>query len=223
MTKRVVASHGVPTADFAVIEQESDVDRITLHYPLFAKPVAEGSGKGVDAHSLVRNRGELAHTVRELFRRFQQPVLVETYLSGREFTVGITGTGASAEVLGVTEIRPLPNYVGHGYGLANKETGWEDKVEIVLADSVNTVLAAEVALAAWRALRCRDGGRVDIRCDDAGRHYFIEVNPLAGIRPHHSDLCLMADKKGISYRELISRIMVSFEQREMHLKRRAAA
>ncbi|MGC8536246.1 MAG: D-alanine--D-alanine ligase family protein [Rhizomicrobium sp.] len=223
MAKRVVASHGVPTADFAVIEQEGEVDQITLPYPLFAKPVAEGSGKGVDAHSLVRNRDELAHTVRELFRRFQQPVLVETYLSGREFTVGITGTGALAEVLGVTEIRPLPNYVGHGYGLANKETGWEDKVEILLADPANAAQAAEVALAAWRALRCRDGGRVDIRCDGAGKHHFIEVNPLAGIRPHHSDLCLMADKKGISYRELISRIMASFEQRQPHLKRRAAA
>ncbi len=68
------------------------------------------------------------------FRRFDQPVLVETFLSGREFTVGITGTGADATVLGVTEIRPKPNFVGHGYGYANKETGWEDKVDIVLAD-----------------------------------------------------------------------------------------
>ncbi len=223
MAKRVVASQGVPTAAFAVIEREGDTERIDLPYPLFVKPVAEGSGKGVDAHSLVRNSGELTQTVRDLFIRFQQPVLAETYLSGREFTVGITGTGASAEVIGVTEIRPLPNYVGHGYGLANKETGWEDKVEIVLADSVNATLAAEVALAAWRALRCRDGGRVDIRCDGAGRHHFIEVNPLAGLRPHHSDLCLMAEKKGISYRELIARIMASFEERQPHLKRRAAA
>jgi D-alanine-D-alanine ligase len=223
MAKRVVASHGVPTADFAVIEQERDLDRMGLPYPLFAKPVAEGSGKGVDAHSLVGNRCELVHTVRDLLRRFQQPVLVETFLPGREFTVGITGTEASAEVFGVTEIRPLPNYVGHGYGLANKETGWEDKVEIVLADPVNTALAAEVALAAWRALRCRDGGRVDIRCDGAGKHHFIEVNPLAGLRPHHSDLCLMAERKGVSYRELIARIMSSFEQRQPHLKRRAAA
>ncbi|MDE2462641.1 MAG: D-alanine--D-alanine ligase, partial [Alphaproteobacteria bacterium] len=223
MAKRVVASQGVPTADFAVIEQERDLAGLSLDYPLFAKPVAEGSGKGVDARSLVRNKGELADTVRDLFRRFQQPVLVETYLSGREFTVGITGTGASAEVLGVTEIRPLANYVGHGYGLANKETGWEDKVEIVLADPANAAAAGKVALAAWRALRCRDGGRVDIRCDDAGRHHFIEVNPLAGIRPHHSDLCLMAERLGISYRELIGRIMASFERRQPQLKRRAAA
>jgi D-alanine-D-alanine ligase len=223
MAKRIVASYGVPTADFAVIEREGDVEHIHLPYPLFAKPVAEGSGKGVDAQSLVRNPGELAQTARDLFIRFQQPVLVETYLSGREFTVGIAGTGISAEVIGVTEIRPLPNYVGHGYGLANKEAGWEDKVEIVLADPVNAALAAEVALAAWRSLRCRDGGRVDVRCDEAGRHHFIEVNPLAGLRPHHSDLCLMAERKGISYRELIARIMASFEERQPHLKRRAAA
>jgi D-alanine-D-alanine ligase len=223
MAKRVVASRGVLTAAFAVIEREDDVERIDLPYPLFAKPVAEGSGKGVDAHSLVRNRSELIQTARDLMFRFQQPVLVETYLSGREFTVGITGTGAAAEVMGVTEIRPLPNYVGHGYGLANKEAGWEDKVEIVLADPVNAAQAADVALAAWRALRCRDGGRVDIRCDDTGRHHFIEVNPLAGLRPQHSDLCLMAERKGISYRDLIARIMTSFEDRQPHLKRRAAA
>lgn len=223
MAKRVVRAEGVPTADFAVIETLADLGSLNLSFPLFAKPLAEGSGKGVDARSMVRNAGELKAVAAELLRRFDQPVLVETFLSGREFTVGITGTGAEASVLGVTEIRPKEAFVGHGYGYANKETGWEDKVEIVLADDASATAAGAVALAAWRALRCRDGGRVDIRCNAAGKPHFVEVNPLAGLRPGHSDLCLMADRKGIAYRELIGRIMASFIRRYPHLRRSAAA
>lgn len=223
MAKRVAAAQGVPTAPFAVIEKRTDLKHLSLPYPLFAKPVAEGSGKGVDANSMVQSPRELERTVLDLFRRFDQPVLVETFLPGREFTVGITGTGSEAKILGVTEIKPKAGYVGHGYGLENKETGWEERVEIALADEASARPAAAVALAAWRALRCRDGGRVDIRCDAQGKPHFIEVNPLAGIRPHHSDLCLMADMKGISYRTLIGRIMTSFERRHPQLKRRVAA
>ncbi len=218
MAKRVVRSAGVPTADFALIETRGDLRKLDLPFPLFAKPVAEGSGKGVDERSMVSNRDELDQVVSDLFHRFHQPVLVETFLPGREFTVGITGTGADASVLGVSEIRPKPNFVGHGYGYANKETGWEDKVDIVLADGANARAAGKVALAAWRALRCRDGGRIDIRCDGAGRPHFIEVNPLAGLRPNYSDLCAIADMKGVSYRDLIGRIMVSFSKRHPQLK-----
>jgi len=144
--------------------------------------------------------------------RFDQPVLVETFLAGREFTVGITGTGAEAEVLGVSEIRKKVNYVGDGYGFVNKEY-WEDKVEIVGAPQAEARAASEVAVAAWRALRCRDGGRVDIRCDGAGRPHFIEVNPLAGLRPHYSDMCFIADREGVSFTDLIGKIMASFHRR----------
>ncbi len=226
MAKRVVAAQGVPTAAFVLVETRADLRKIDLPFPLFAKPVAEGSGKGVDAHSMVQNRGELDQVVSDLFARFDQPVLVETFLSGREFTVGITGTGVDARVLGVTEIIPKPNFVGHGYGYANKETGWEDKVDIVLADDANAKASGKVALAAWRALRCRDGGRVDIRCDGAGRPHFIEVNPLAGLRPNYSDLCFIADLKKLSYRDLIGRIMTSFLKRHPQIRqqqRRAVA
>ncbi len=223
MAKRVVRAAGVPTADFAVVETLADLRKVDLRFPLFAKPVAEGSGKGVDARSMVRNAGELKSVTADLLRRFHQPVLVETFLSGREFTVGITGTGAEASVLGVTEIRPKPAFVGHGYGYANKETGWEHKVEVVLADEANADAAGAVALAAWQVLRCRDGGRIDIRCDAAGNPHFIEANPLAGLRPNYSDLCLMADRKGVDYRDLIGRIMASFIKRYPQLKRSAAA
>lgn len=218
MAKRVVRSFGVPTADFALIERIEDAAGIDLPFPLFLKPVAEGSGKGVGAKSKVTSRTELKRVARDLLAQFRQPVLVETFLSGREFTVGILGTEGEAEVLGVSEIVPKAAYVGSGYGYENKETGWEEKVDIRAAPPGEAEEAGKVALAAWRALRCRDGGRVDIRCDAAGKPHFIEVNPLAGMRPGYSDLCFIAERAGLSYRALIGRFLESFLARHPELK-----
>jgi len=220
MCKRVVRDAGVPTPDFAVIETLSDVRKIDLPFPLFLKPVAEGSGKGVDRNSKVKDAAELESVAADLLNRFRQPVLVETFLSGREFTVGIIGTGSDADVLGVTEIVPLAGYVGAGYGYENKQEAWEDKLAIEPAPPAEAAACGAVALEAWQALRCRDGGRVDIRCDAAGTPHFIEVNPLAGLRPEHSDLCLIAGFAGITYTELIGRIMASFFKRYPELERR---
>jgi D-alanine-D-alanine ligase len=217
MTKRVIRDCGIPTADFAVIEKIDDAKKIDLPFPLFLKPVAEGSGKGVNAKSKVDNRKSLESVAAELLAKFKQPVLVETFLPGREFTIGITGTGETAEVLGVSEIKQTANFIGHGYGIENKED-WEDKVVIELADEASAKAAGDVALAAWRALRCRDGGRIDIRNDAQGRPNFIEVNPLAGLRPEYSDLCFIARFKGITYNQLIGKIMDAFLQRHPELR-----
>ncbi len=220
--KRIVRDAGIPTAPFWVVNHLAEVDAIDLTYPLFLKPVAEGSGKGVDEHSRVDDKRQLRATAASLLARFDQPVLVESFLPGREFTVGITGTGADARVLGVMEIAPKENFVGHGYGLENKEQ-WEDKVDVRLVEDDDALAAGAVALAAWRALRCRDGGRIDVRADAAGIANFIEVNPLAGLRPHYSDLCFIADFKGLTYVELIGLFMDSFLARHPHLRARAAA
>jgi len=209
LCKRVVRDAGIPTADFAVIESIADVAKVDLPFPLFLKPVAEGSGKGIGAKSKVDDAGTLKSVAVELLARFAQPVLVETFLPGREFTIGITGTGAGATVLGVSEIHPNQNFIGHGYGYENKET-WEDKMEIRLADDGAARAAGALALDAWRVLRCRDGGRVDVRCDAQGAPHFIEVNPLAGIRPGYSDLCFIADFLGLSYTQLIGKFLDSF-------------
>jgi D-alanine-D-alanine ligase len=210
MAKRVVRDCGIPTPDFAVVECVADIRKVNLPYPLFLKPVAEGSGKGVNAKSKVDGPAALRRVATELLARFQQPVLVETFLPGREFTVGILGTGAEARVLGVSEIVPKEHWVGDGYGFENKEEGWQERVDIVGADAPSARAAGAVALAAWRSLRCRDGGRVDIRNDASGRPNFIEVNPVAGLRPDHSDLCLIAAREGLTHRDLIGRIMDSF-------------
>jgi D-alanine-D-alanine ligase len=217
MAKRVVRDAGVPTVDFRVIEKLSDVKKVDLPFPLFLKPVQEGSGKGIGADSKVENARDLRRVAGALLTKFNQPVLVETFLPGREFTVGIIGTGEDATVLGVSEIVPIENWVGDGYGYENKEYS-DDKVSIVEADPDNSKAAGEVALAAWRALRCRDGGRIDVRCDAQGRHHFIEVNPLAGLRPDYSDLCLIAQRRGITHPQLIAKIMAAFFKRNPELK-----
>jgi D-alanine-D-alanine ligase len=217
MCKRVVRDAGVPTADFAVIETPDDIAKVTLAFPLFLKPVGEGSGKGVDRHSKVDDAAGLARVATDLLAKFRQPVLVEEFLPGREFTVGITGTGGAASVLGISEIVPTDKFIGHGYGFENKEM-WEDKLSIRPVDDDEARCAGQVALRAWRMLRCRDGGRADIRLDRNGQPRFIEVNPLAGIRPGYSDLCFIADFAGISYQQLIGKFLESFLARHPDLK-----
>ena len=217
MAKRVCRDAGVPTAPFAVIASEADIAKVNLPFPLFLKPNQEGSGKGVDEHSMVEDSEALARTARMLLAKFQQPVLVEEFLPGREFTVGVIGTGDAAEVLGVSEIIPGEKFVGHGYGMDNKEK-WEDRLSVRLVEDEAARAAGDVALAAWRVLRCRDGGRADVRIDREGRPRFIEVNPLAGIRPGYSDLCFIADFKGLSYQQLIGKFLDSFLARHPELK-----
>jgi D-alanine-D-alanine ligase len=216
MAKRVVRDAGVPTPDFAVIETPDDIRALRLEFPVFAKPVAEGSGKGVGATSRATNSAELQEVALDLLSRFRQPVLVESFLSGREFTVGITGTGAEAESLGVMEVIFTENAHAHGYGYENKEH-FEGKMLYRLVDDREALEAEVVALSAWRVLRCRDGGRVDVRSDAHGRPHFLEVNPLAGLNPERSDLVYLTRFAGISYRELIGRIMVSFLRRHPDL------
>jgi D-alanine-D-alanine ligase len=215
LTKTVVQAAGVPTAPFAVIDRISDVAKVDLPFPLFAKPIAEGTGKGVTPASRVHDSEELKQTCADLLQRFQQPVLVETFLPGREFTIGIIGTGDEAYALGTLEILLLASAEADVYSYVNKEE-CEERVEYRVmraADDPLVEQAEEVALQAWRTLNCRDGGRVDIRCDAMGVPCFLEVNPLAGIHPEHSDLPILATKLGISYVELLGRIVDSARRR----------
>jgi len=216
MTKHIVRAYGVPTPDFAVIESAEDARRIDLPFPLFLKPVAEGSGKGIHANSKVDNVGDLARVAEDLLARFRQPVLAETFLPGREYTVGIVGTGADAESLGVMEVIFGDKAAAHGYGYENKEF-YEGRMTYRLVEGAEGEAAANVALAAWRALRCRDGGRIDLRCDGSGQPSFIEVNPLAGLNPERSDLVFIARFRNMSYRDLIGRIMAAFHKRHPEL------
>jgi D-alanine-D-alanine ligase len=208
MTKRVIRDLGIPTPDFAVVETPEEALAVALPFPLFAKPVAEGTGKGVTAASKIADRMELVRVCRELLAAFSQPVLIETFLPGREFTVGIIGTGAEAFAPGVMEVHLTEKAEKEVYSYANKED-WHGRIEYALATDAMAREAEKTALAAWRGLGCRDGGRIDLRADANGVPGFIEVNPLAGIRPEHSDLPILCDLAGMRYRELIDRIMRS--------------
>jgi D-alanine-D-alanine ligase len=205
MTKHVIRDHGIPTAPFAVIESRADLAGLELPYPLFAKPVAEGTGKGVTPASRVATPATLRTVVAALLERFRQPVLVETFLPGREFTVGIIGSAADAEAVAVMEVVLGERAEAGVYSYANKEE-CEERVIYRLADDEEARRAAVVALAAWRALGCRDAGRVDLRSDADGQPSFLEVNPLAGLHPEHSDLPIMCRLAGIDYGTLIGRI-----------------
>ncbi|HXQ41239.1 MAG TPA: hypothetical protein VN821_08230 [Candidatus Udaeobacter sp.] len=206
MTKHVLRDKGVPTAPFALIESLADLDRHALSFPVFAKPVAEGTGKGVSPASRAEGPAALRKVCRGLLTRFRQPVLVEGYLPGREFTVGIIGAGRGAESLGALEVILSDRAQNAAYGYVNKEE-CESRVVYRLVADEEAKAAVDVALAAWRALGCRDAGRVDLRSDANGRPQFMEVNPLAGLHPTHSDLPILAQQAGMTYERLIGRIL----------------
>lgn len=211
MAKRVVRDAGVPTASFALVERSEDIDDVDLPFPLFVKPVGEGTGKGITPRSRVENRTELDAVCRELLAAFRQPVLIETFLPGREFTVGIVGTGPEAEAIGGMEVL----FAAGDSEIYSYETkrDYEDRVEYRKIPAELVPECHRVALAAWRALGCRDGGRIDLRLDGAGVPNFLEVNPLAGLNPKDSDLPILARLHGISYGELIGRIVASTRRR----------
>jgi D-alanine-D-alanine ligase len=143
-----------------------------------------------------------------LLSTFKQPVLVEKFLPGREFTVGIIGTGDDARSIGLMEVILRQNAEKNVYSYFNKEE-YKSVVEYSLAESGIAAACEKVAIDSWQALGCQDGGRIDIRCDENGIPNFIEVNPLAGLHPVNSDLTILASKNGISYEELIKMIMLS--------------
>jgi D-alanine-D-alanine ligase len=208
MTKHVIRDLAIPTPDFCVVGAEEEISQVHLPFPLFAKPVAEGTGKGITAASKIISKEELYSVCRSLLAQFNQPVLIETFLPGREFTVGIIGDGKDAAAVAVLEVMLREDAEKNAYGFVNKEN-YEELVEYRLADDRQAEHAKTVALAAWRGLGCRDAGRIDLRVDHAGIPNFIEVNPLAGLNPVHSDLPILCRHVGIEFDELIADIMQS--------------
>jgi D-alanine-D-alanine ligase len=214
LAKRVVRDHGLATAAFTVVRAETEAAAVTLAPPLFVKPVAEGSSKGVTGRSLVTDARELPAVCAEMLRTFSQPVLVESFLPGREVTVGILGHGDSARALGVMEVVFTERSEAAAYTALNKDEYLERVRYRLLEHDALAELARAFALTVFSALECRDAARVDLRCDDAGSLNFLEVNPLPGINHVRSDLPIMARLAGLPYRELIGEIVTSARQRQ---------
>jgi len=147
-------------------------------------------------------------------KRFNQPVLVEEFLPGREFTVGVIGTGEDAYIPGAMEIIYLKN-TNQIYSYDNKEN-YEGRIEYQAVSGQMLEDCKDVALNAWKALNCLDGGRVDVKIDRFGRMSFIEVNPLAGLNPVTSDLPILCGLNGKSFQELMNEILASAIKRNFN-------
>jgi D-alanine-D-alanine ligase len=212
MAKRVVANAGVPTPRFAVVSSPRDLASLALEYPLFAKPLFEGSSMGIRRNSKIDDRVSLSGRIGTLLELYREPVLVEEFCSGPEYTVAILGTGPAARVVAVMEIVPKKVAVADFvYSLETKRnTNWMEEMDYIVPPRGSTehVAAIEaVALNAYRALGCRDIARVDVRTGRDGEPKFIEANPLPGIAPGWSDLALSWERIDRSYDDLVGSIL----------------
>jgi D-alanine-D-alanine ligase len=217
-TKEILSQHQVPTAPFAVVARAADLERVRLPYPLFVKPIAEGSGKGIYVSNLCESPARLRERALFLLEEYRQPVLVETYLPGREFTVAILGNGPNARCLPLVafDFTTLPPGAPPVYGY---EAKWlwdtaDHQLEIYECPArVPQEVARQVervALAAYHALGCRDWCRVDVRLDGADVPNVVELNPLPGILPDprlNSCFPKAARVAGFSYDELIQEVV----------------
>jgi D-alanine-D-alanine ligase len=210
----MLLQHGVPTAPFTIARTRDDARNVSLPFPLFAKPCFEGSGKGVSVQSLCHNRAELVARVEALLDTYRQPVLIETWLPGLEFTVAVIGNGEEARCLPIVGMNfdVLPPGAPPIYGYEAKWL-WDTVANPLQLFQCPAQVPDELtrqievaALAAYRALECRDWCRIDVRCDGAGRPMVVELNPLPGILPDPLDNSCFpkaARAAGMTYDDLI--------------------
>jgi len=215
-TKETLTFHGIPTPRFAVVETSAEIESRTagLQLPLFVKPVHEGSSKGITDGNLCWDRSQLIRQTRFLLENYRQPVIVEEYLPGNEFTCAVLGNGDTATVLPIVGMNfdALPKGALPIYSFDAKFV-WdrpENPLDIFQCPArITRELQASierVTLDAFRVLGCRDWARIDVRLDAAGVPNVLEVNPLPGILPDPADnSCLpkAARAAGIGYEELI--------------------
>lgn len=207
LARAVVSQAGVPVAPGRVFFDPDAALPPELAFPLIVKPVAEGSSKGVTGSSVVHDRAGLSKAIVAIRDRYRQGALVEGYLPGREFTVGLVG-GPDPRVLTPLEIEFTGGDSHPVYGFGHKIE--VDKTARVVAAKLDPALGAELrrlAVEAFGALGCRDVARIDFRCDAEGRPRFIECNPLPGLTPNWSDLCIAALESGLDYAGLIGAIL----------------
>jgi D-alanine-D-alanine ligase len=216
VAKRLAASAGVRTPRFVVVSEAAQAGDLGLDLPVIVKPLWEGSSKGIRNSSRITDAKALVPTVSRLLADYGEPVLVEEFCPGPEFTVGILGSGRDARVLGALEIVPRRARPEEFVYSLEVKRNWEVEVEYHVPPRRPAEVLRDVertALEAYRALDCRDVGRVDVRLDRAGKASFLEVNPLPGIHPVTGDLCILARGHDMPYEGLIAAIVASARQR----------
>jgi D-alanine-D-alanine ligase len=231
MTKRVLAFHDLPTPPFQVLERPDEPLDPALAFPLFVKPSRQGTGIGISAESIVRDEAHFRAQLQFLLTSYNEPVLVERFISGRDITVGVVGNltppvawrvpenvAAPRIVRGLRFLPPLEIELGE---YEQEEGGvYTGRAKVELADKLTYIapapLTAEqvdelnwLAAATFRVTGCLDVARVDFRLDEENDDtpYILEINPLPGLSPGISDLVIEADAAGISHAELVNMIL----------------
>ncbi|MEI8135125.1 MAG: ATP-grasp domain-containing protein [bacterium] len=220
-TKEILAYHGIPVAKFTTTSDTmATLEKLLpgAKYPIVVKPLSEGSSKGVKNSSFAKNESELRSEIRRIKSDYDQPAIVEEYLSGREFTVAVLGNGREARVLPIVEIR-LDELPAEANGIYSYEAKWiydvrDNPLDIFScpADLTTELQSsiAETVLRTYHALDCKDWSRVDVRLDADGVPNIIEVNPLPGILPKVEDNSCFpkaARTAGMSYNETMLAVL----------------
>jgi D-alanine-D-alanine ligase len=225
MAKRIWMSYGLPTAAFQLFERGDEPLHPSLSFPLFVKPVREGTAKGIDVNSIVNDEQQLRARVKWAIATYHQPALVETYLPGREFTVGLLGNLLAPgekplsrwydergfHLFPVLEIdtSPLADSEGSVYTNRIKSDRPLD-INYICPAKIEADLEQELkhlAVQAFLAINAVDVSRVDLRLDAQGRPHLLEINTLPGMNPTISDLCIMARAEGMPYTQLVNDIL----------------
>ena len=226
LAKKIVRQHGIHTPNFQIFTTGKErLNREFTDFPLMVKPVAEGSSKGVVSKSVVQNEAELREVVREMVSKYQQPALVEEYIRGREFTVGLLGE-RRPRVLPPMEIVFVDTEEENPVYSFQHKLDWNDRIRYDVPAKLEPNQMEKLRTAArgaFMALGCRDVARIDFKMDARGRFYFLECNPLPGLTPGWSDLVLIAQGAGMDYRTLIGEILSGAIRRYKEREQRRAA
>jgi D-alanine-D-alanine ligase len=210
LTKKIVRFAGVNTPNYKLVRNGSDKIGAGMLFPLMVKPNAEGSSKGITDDSVVEDMAALWRQVRSINENYRQPALVEEFLPGREFTVGILGNGKDLRFLPIMEIEFLEKDVAHPTYNYRIKQDWKKFVRYHIPAVIEPPLTTEIqdlCGKAFRHLMCRDVARIDVRLDAAGKPHLIEVNPLPGLSPGYSDLVFIAEAAGTTHTGLVGAIL----------------
>ncbi len=217
LTKKALSWHNIPTAKFQIFETGEEKLKGELKFPLLVKPNNEGSSKGIFQDSLVKTKKKLRKKVKEVIKNFNQPALVEEFLSGREFTVGLIGN-SPVEILPPAELNfsSLPKNL---VPIDSYEVKWlvdnpESEIETVICPAkIEKTLRREIeeiCLKTKRVLGILDWCRIDLRLDKTNKPNVLEVNQIPGIIPdpkENSRFPLVARAAGYNFREMLDKII----------------
>nr|WP_276576398.1 ATP-grasp domain-containing protein [Caldicoprobacter algeriensis] len=212
LTKRLLTSFRILTPKYQLISHEGERIRRDLRFPLIVKPNAEGSSKGISSMAVVDNMEQFKSLLERNFRLYGQPMLIEEFIPGREFTVGVIGNGREARVFTPMEIVYKEDRDGKNIYSFEVKKDYKRYVEYVCPPDLSPELQKklmDIAAKIYRVLQCRDFARMDFRMSNDNRFYFIEINPLPGLAPGYSDYPMIAEFCGVEYNTVIKMILNS--------------